>query len=320
MSINIKTTILAIGALLISGNCVAEDTLTPQPKSYSVITGDSITLGDVFEGVKDNADFYLAPAPEAGKIRVISLNELTQISNILHLGWEADNSNYRTVIKKSTASIKANDVEASLAKALKNKITKYNFEVEVLDKNISINIPDYNNKNLVVENLTFDPVRMLATASVYSNDNAKDKKQVKAAVFYITKIPVLSTNMRKDDIISADDISYIELRASEIPASMIVNEDNLIGKTPRNTIAAMAPIYVSDLKMPTLVKKGDIVVMKLENMNISLTTQGFATQPGKQGDVVKVENLTSKQIITGVVTGEREITVTAANTKTISKL
>lgn len=306
--------------LLITTNAFADGLLTPQPKEYSVITGDEITLGDVFEGVTNNKDFYLAPAPDMGKMRVISLKELQQISKVLHLGWEPNNKTYRTVVKRSAATVQQNDIEKSLTKALQKKVRNAEFEVELVNKSIKLNVTDVNNKSLNVENLTFDPTRMLATATISSPANPNVKKAVKANVHYITEVPVLSSTMRKGNVISSDDISYIKLRSNDISASMMVNEENIIGKTPRNNIAAMSPIYVSDLRLPTLVKKGDVVIMKLSNRNISLTTQGHAIQSGKKGDVVRVENLTSKQIVTAIVTGEREVMVATPNSGIISKL
>lgn len=312
-------TLAIILLILMSTNAFAKGLLTPQPKEYSVITSDEITLGDVFEGVTDNKDFYLAPAPEMGKIRVITLKELQQISKVLHLDWEPENKAYRTVVKRSAATVKKSDIEQKLTKALKAKITTHEFEIALLNKHVKINVAEENSNKLLVENLNFNPAKMIATATISSADSAT-KKQVKASVHYITKVPVLSATMRRGDIISSDDISYIKVRADDIPASMMVNEENLIGKTPRNNIAALAPIHFSDLRMPTLVKKGDIVVMKLANKNISLTTQGHAIQKGKKGDVVRVENLSSKQVITAIVTGEREVTVTTPNTGIISQL
>ena len=93
--IKIAVAITASIYLFASNIAIAKDAVIPQPKAYSTITGDTITVGDVFEGVKANADFYLAPAPEIGKIRVISLNELVQISQVLKLGWEPEHNLHR---------------------------------------------------------------------------------------------------------------------------------------------------------------------------------------------------------------------------------
>ena len=60
------------------------------PKAESIVTGDRITLGDVFDGVdSQQSSYYLAPAPQPGKELVLDVNDLSRISHALKLGWES---------------------------------------------------------------------------------------------------------------------------------------------------------------------------------------------------------------------------------------
>src|SRR4051812_29731921 len=90
----------------------------PMPKTESVIMHDQITLGDVFDGVKENADYYLAPAPAMGKSVTLDANDLARISEAFHLGWTPDSALQHVVIRRSSTEINRFDIEPALQKKL----------------------------------------------------------------------------------------------------------------------------------------------------------------------------------------------------------
>src|SRR5437870_223527 len=94
--------------------CLTGHAFAAAPKAETTVMGDRVTLGDVFDGVKDHADFYLAPAPAVGKTMVLNAGDLTRISETFHLGWTADSNLSQVVIHRSSNMIDHGDIQAAL--------------------------------------------------------------------------------------------------------------------------------------------------------------------------------------------------------------
>ena len=107
----------------------------------------------------------------------------------------------------------------------------------------------------------------------------------------------------------AGDIDYIDMRSPDITSSMMTEASNLIGLTPRRGIEAMKPLTASDVRMPVIVKKGDLVTMVLQSSVLSLTVQGRALDNGSAGDAIHVMNSSSKQVVDAIVTGSQTVSI-----------
>jgi flagella basal body P-ring formation protein FlgA len=119
-------------------------------------------------------------------------------------------------------------------------------------------------------------------------------------------------------VITAEDIDYVDSRSDDIAANTITDPAKLVGMMPRHVITALKPLSASDVVQPPLVKKGEIVTMQLQSGSIFLTTQGKALEDGVDGDTVRVVNTSSSQVIQGVVTGMKTVTVAPPATVTVA--
>jgi flagella basal body P-ring formation protein FlgA len=64
-----------------------------------------------------------------------------------------------------------------------------------------------------------------------------------------------------------------------------------------------------------MVKKGEMVTLTLRNSKLALTLQGKALQGGAEGDVVRVLNTASNQVVEGIVTGPQTVSVKAPSNR-----
>lgn len=281
----------------------------PTPKNKSIVTKDIITVGDVFKDAGEDADFYLAPAPEIGEKTILNTKDLMRISNALNLGWVATNNYTRTIISRSSDVITSDDIKSALQKEFEKKLGSRKFEVELSNRKIKIQVPEKANSKVDVHNLKYNAAKQTFSASISVSSIKNHKKEIRGKLHHIMAVPVLINPLRRGDIISRDDIDYIDMRTSDITSNTLINKNKLIGQTPRRGIAAMRPITRSDIKPPMLIKKGDLVVMNLNTDGLKLITQGRAIQNGVEGDVIKIENSDSGHIITAIVTGRRTVSV-----------
>jgi flagella basal body P-ring formation protein FlgA len=283
------------------------------PKEDSVITQDQITLGDVFDGVTADADHYLAPAPEPGKTITLGTYDLVRISTAFNLGWVPDANGPHVVIRHAGGEIDRYDVQAALEQKLKEEMKGQKFDMELSDRAIGFSVPETPGKtpdrSVVVEKLTYDAATNAFNAVVAAAAAPEAKKEVSGHYYLISRIPVLKTPLRPGDVISSGDIDYIDMRSTDITSSMVTETSNLVGQTPRRGVSAMKPLTAGDVRLPTIVKKGDLVTMVLKNNALSLTVQGRAMDNGSAGDAIHVMNSTSKQVLDAIVTGAQTVSV-----------
>ncbi len=304
--VNLKRMLLL---LLVLSVFIASLAFAATPRTESIVLNDRITLGDVFDGVTKNADYYLAPAPAPGKIMTLNVHDLIRISKALNLGWTPDGNHQQVVIRRSSGEIDLYDIQAALQMRLAEKMKGRKFDMTLFDRSLCFFVPEASDKTVIISELTTDAVRGVFKAVVSPLAFPEMKKEVSGRFYAIEQIPVLKKPLRSGDIISANDVEYIDIRASQITSSMITDAGRLIGQTPRRGISAMKPITAVDVTLPVVVKKGDTVTMRLRSETISLTTQGRAMDSGSEGDVIRVMNTGSKKVIDAVIAGPQAVIV-----------
>ena len=72
-----------------------------------------------------------------------------------------------------------------------------------------------------------------------------------------------------------------------------------------------APIRLSYVQRPVLVRKNGLVTIHLASRSMTLTAQGQAMQDGSKGEIVQVKNIQSKKVIEAVVTHAGKVRVSA---------
>jgi flagellar basal body P-ring formation protein FlgA len=279
------------------------------PKAESVIMHDKITLGDVFDGVTENADYYLAPAPSMGRSMTLDKADLMRISDTLHLGWNGNDGPQRTVIRRSSTRIDQYDVQAALQQKMKEDMKGQKFEMEMVDKSIGFSVPETEDKSVTVESINYDAAKGTFKAVVSAEAQPNVKKTVAGRFYQVVKVPVVHDALRPGDVISAADIDHIDMRMTDVSTNMVMDERKLIGQTPRRGLNAMKPIMAGDIMAPVVVKKGDLVTMTFKRGMINLTAQGKALDNGAEGAAIRIMNTSSKQVVDAVVTGAQTVSI-----------
>lgn len=109
---------------------------------------------------------------------------------------------------------------------------------------------------------------------------------------------VLVRPVKKGDLLRREDLALAPGR--ERPGAVSDIEDAM-GKVALRSFAAGASLQEDQLGEPTLVEKGSVVRLVAKIGRVTATTAGRAVQSGAAGDMVGVENLTSGQIVHGIV-------------------
>jgi flagella basal body P-ring formation protein FlgA len=127
----------------------------------------------------------------------------------------------------------------------------------------------------------------------------------------LARIPVAARDLRPGDAITAAAITDKEELLARLPAGTVRDKAELLGKTPRQALAAGRPFAAAALRVKPLVEKGQAVTLRFRIGALELTAQGQAQADAAQGEPVEVLNLRSKKTISAVVTGPGEVSVAA---------
>ncbi len=118
-----------------------------------------------------------------------------------------------------------------------------------------------------------------------------------------TKVPVLVRRVGQGEMISKNDIDWIEMSPARIRKDIVTDPNDLIGKTPRRVISENRVIRTSEIESPHVIKKGDLVQMNYAIPYMEIRTVGLALENGGTGDLVKVRNNTSNIVIQATIIG-----------------
>ncbi|MEO0362198.1 MAG: flagellar basal body P-ring formation chaperone FlgA [Pseudomonadota bacterium] len=134
----------------------------------------------------------------------------------------------------------------------------------------------------------------LFAASAASAEDERPPGSLVAARAIVVKSVIEETDVRRVP-------QRFEGAASEL--------DSIVGLEARVTIYAGRPILPGDLRPPALVERNEIVRLRYRKGPLDIRTEARALDRGALGDRVRVMNLESRMIVSGVVDGEHAVTV-----------
>jgi flagellar basal body P-ring formation protein FlgA len=110
-------------------------------------------------------------------------------------------------------------------------------------------------------------------------------------------LPMLKRPIARDDIISADDIVWVDTNARRLPNTALLEEDELIGMVARRHLQAGRAILARDITRPLAVKKGDLVAIVYTTPFMTLTARGRALEDAPAGAPVRILNAHSNRTV-----------------------
>ncbi len=167
---------------------------------------------------------------------------------------------------------------------LKIEVIKGKSEIEALKE-----------EKLAITKIDFDRATGNFTAYISADNNIPFET---AGTFHeIAKLPVLNRKLNKDEIISANDITYIELEPTKLRPEYVSDANMLIGKTSIHGILQARPIILSQLTAPKVMFKDKPMTLIYNNAALKIQTAGIALENGGIGQTIRVKNANSNRIL-----------------------
>ncbi len=310
---SITIRIMLVLLALISGSITlfigARSAMAASLKSVSVIEGDVLTLGDLFDGVTRNADYVIGAAPQPGKDMTLNARTLYRIAVALDLPWRPSSSGDQIVIRREASIVSYNTIENSLRDVLKEKGVNGRFNITLNNGKPTMVLPNGMPNNAEISSLTYDHQKGYFQAAIVapSKDNPLKKILVSGLVERMVSVPVLRSTLQNGSIIGRNDINMIDVPEKSLQHDIIMNQKDIIGMTPHRIAYAGKFILEGNLQKPQLVKRGDRVSITFREGPLVLTAKGKALQSGAKGDLVRVTNVNSSRTVDALIIGENQV-------------
>ena len=109
--------------------------------------------------------------------------------------------------------------------------------------------------------------------------------------------------------VQAGDLSRQVLELGALNGQYLIDDQAAVGQALRRSVGHGERLTPALLQAAVLVRRGEPVVMQLQSANFVIHANGLAMSNGAVGERVTVQNLGSKRVVHGTVTGTGKVTV-----------
>jgi flagellar basal body P-ring formation protein FlgA len=123
------------------------------------------------------------------------------------------------------------------------------------------------------------------------------------------EVPIVTGSIERNTGIAASQIAFERRPRRSLPVDAMLDAQKITDMSTRRPLRKGDVLRQSDLFATPLVSRNESVILVVEMQGMTLTTRGRAMKGGARGDIVTVQNLQSRRLIEGVITGPGKVTV-----------
>ena len=218
-------------------------------------------------------------------------------------------------MRRDSYVVTRQEIEDQILERLRENGANGEIQVYLSNRSLRLHMASDEPAQVGIEDLDLDRRTNRFSALVVApvGDPAARRVRVTGRVIEMAEIPVLGRRLLAGTLIREGVIRWIKLRTDQLQRDTITVATDLIGLVSSRTLGEGKPIRVSQVSRPVMVNKGSLVTMTLTGPAMLLTARGRAQENGGKGDVIRITNTHSKQVVEAVVTGPGRVMVGFAN-------
>lgn len=302
------------GSLEQSGLQAALQSAPPQLKAQATVVDDVIRVGDLWDNTGAKAQTPVARAPQPGHHLTLDARWLASMATTVGIDWRPASNYDRLVVDRAGQSVDISAVETELREALSMEGLPKDAEFEISNRSsMSIVIPTDVQPTLAIKDVMIDSrtQRFSAMLEVPAGSPQAVHVKIMGRTFMTTRIPTLARAMGRGETITSRDIVWVGVRDDSMRQDCVTDAQQILGMEPKALLKAGVPIRMAELEKPVLVGRNTLVTMILQTPLMTLTSQGRVSEDGSLGDLVKVTNLQTKQVVEARVQSNGTVLVAA---------
>ncbi|MDP4795472.1 MAG: flagellar basal body P-ring formation chaperone FlgA [Rhodospirillales bacterium] len=286
------------------------DTSQPVLNEHVVVNSKVVRLGDLFTNIGEKAEISVAYAPDPGKRSLLDARWLYRVAHNYKINWKPLSALTQAVVERESVTVPQDDIKAQLLSALADQGATGELDIEFASPLQQLYLPADADQTLSIESLSYQPITGRFSAIVVASKGlSMERMRMSGRAFRTIDVPVLKSRILKGDVIAEDDLQWVKMKSDRVQQDIIVDVNDIIGKTPKRGLRAGSPIRSNEVSRPIMVAKNSLVMIVHQVPNMTLTAQGKALQNGSEGDVVQIKNGRSNLIIEAEVIGPGRVTV-----------
>jgi flagellar basal body P-ring formation protein FlgA len=291
----------------------AQGALAPRLKAIAVVESDSVRLSDLVEGMDMRGDMALFGAPQPGQAGAISTSRILAAARDHGIAGIETGGLSSVVVRRAGRRISPEDIAAALKQVLvRDHQVVADAELELTAGQMEATVEAASTEAVVVRSLSYNGSsgRFEATFVVPGNRALElQPARIVGAVADVARVPVLTRAILKGDVVSASDFAIERRRRSEMNGDVITDAAKLAGTIAKRPLPRGTIVRDVDVQRPDAIERNAAVTLVYEQPGLQLTLRGRALQAGTMGDMIQVQNITSKKIVEGTITAPGRVTV-----------
>jgi len=303
---------LIVAAILGLGTLPAQ-AQAPRVKPDVLVDGEFVRLSDLIENVDPTLDAPVFKAPELGATGTIQVVRVLAAAREHELNGVDDGGVSAVVVRRTGRLVAVAEIRSAVRDTLTERFslpagTQLSFDPGLRP----FVVESAAGSSVVTNDVVFNQRSGRFDAQIGVPGSAISERlalRVTGSAGDTAMAPVFKRNLRRGDIVQADDVGYEKVRRADIAGDTIFDQQRIIGMSVTNPAKAGDLVRESDLSRPTLVERGGLVTLVYQTAGISLTVKGKALTSGSEGDLVSVQNTSSKKVIEGRVVGAGRVSV-----------
>jgi flagella basal body P-ring formation protein FlgA len=141
------------------------------------------------------------------------------------------------------------------------------------------------------------------TVRFSKGDTVVREETVRVRIEVFTDVVVSTRGIMRDTVIGSDDVTVTSKWKDTAATGILTDAAEVIGKKAVMRLNAGTEITRTMLRSAPVVKKGEVVRIVLESGPMVISAVGLCQEDGGKGDLVRVQNMSSKKIIFARVMG-----------------
>ena len=284
-----------------------------QNSGVLVLDRPEIRLGDLFDGLP--ADVAARPVRGLGALEpgaILDADRLESIARDNGLSWRPASPALALRIDRPVEQIGEESVLQTVTQALAAQgFPTGEIRLDASPGPFTVGRGQAR-QGLKVADLSFDPKLSRFTAQIGPAAGG-EMRRVAGRVIAMADVPVMTRAVGAGEVIQAGDIPIQRLRADQAGRSYVIDPDRIVGKTAKRMLLAGQPVRPADLNATMMVQKNAPITVNVVSGPMALAMQGKALDDGALGDTVRVLNIRSNKVLSGVVSAPSTVTVQATS-------
>jgi flagella basal body P-ring formation protein FlgA len=285
---------------------------------HVAVVGDVVTLGDLVTNAGQAAATALFRAPDAGAFGTVQAWRIVEAAR----AYGVDGIDLAGVVEVRVERQTRVVAEVELVDAIASEMMK---RLGVQDRSrvavtidglfSSQSVDAAHDAALVLERLAHDPASGRFDAALVAVDAAgRRSRPLRVAGAAVEQVDVvrLRRTIGRGETVNAGDVAVERQSRLRLPADVIVAARDVIGFAARRSMTEGSVLRSGDVERPRVIARNDAVTIVFETANLVLTARGRALEGGAVGDVIEVQNTTSRRNVQGSVAGPGKVVVRLA--------